>query len=37
MRGNLKKIITFGSKRFIRYSKQVRYLGCPLLESFTAL
>ena len=29
--GNLKKIVTFGTKRF------VRYLGCPLLGDFTVL
>ena len=33
--GNLKKIVTFGTKRFVRYSWHVRYLECPLLEGFT--
>ena len=29
--GNFKKIVTFGTKRFVRYSWHVRCLGCPLL------
>ena len=33
--GNLAKIVTFGTKHFVRYSRHVRYLGCPLLEGFT--
>ena len=33
--GNLKKIDKFGTKRFVRYSWHVRYLGCPLLGGFT--
>ena len=33
--GSLTKIVTFGTKRFVRYSKPVRYLGCPLLGGFT--
>ena len=33
--GNLKKIVTFGTKRFVRYSKHVRCLGCLLLGGFT--
>ena len=33
--GNLKKISHFGTKRIIRYSRHVRYLGCPLLGGFT--
>ena len=33
--GNLKKIVTFGTKRFAPYSWHVRYLGCPLLGGFT--
>ena len=33
--GNLKKIVTFGTERFVRYSWHVRYLGCPLLGGFT--
>ena len=32
---NLKKIVTFGNKCFVSYSWHVRYLGCPLLRSFT--
>ena len=28
--GNLKKIVTFGTKRFVRYSWHVCYLGYPL-------
>ena len=35
--GNSKKIVTFGTKRFVRYSMHVRYLGCPLLGGFTVL
>ena len=31
----LKKIVTFGTKRFVRYSWYVRYSGCPLLRGFT--
>ena len=34
LRGNLTKIVTFGTKRFVRYSRHVRYLGCPLLGGF---
>ena len=34
--GNLKKIVTFRTQCFVRYSWHVRYLGCPLLQSFTA-
>ena len=34
LRGNLAKI-TFGTKRFVRYPINVRYLGCPLLGGFT--
>ena len=33
--GNLKKIVLFGTKCFIRYSWHVRYLGCQLLGGFT--
>ena len=33
--GNLKKILTFVTKYFVRYSWHVRYLGCPLLGDFT--
>ena len=35
MGGNFKKIVTFGTQRFVRYSSYVRYLGCPLLGGFT--
>ena len=34
---NFKKIITFGTKRFVRYLRYVRYLGCPLLGVFTTI
>ena len=33
--GNLKKIVTFGTKCFVRYSWHVGYLECPLLGGFT--
>ena len=33
--GNLKKIVTFGAKHFVRYSRHACYLGCPLLGCFT--
>ena len=33
--GNLKKIVTFRTKCFVRYSWHVRYLGCPPLGDFT--
>ena len=29
---NFRKIVTFGTKRFVCYSWYVRYLGCPLWE-----
>ena len=29
--GNLTKIVTFGTKRFVCYPMYVCYLGCPLL------
>ena len=32
---NLKKIATFGTKLFVRCSRHVHYLGCPLLRGFT--
>ena len=35
--GNFKKIVTFGTKLFVRYSWHVRFLGCPLLGNFTVL
>ena len=37
MGGNLKKIVTFGTKCFFRYSWHVCYLGCPLLRGFTVV
>ena len=37
LRGILKKIVTFGTKRFVRYSWHVCYLGYPLLEGFTVI
>ena len=33
--GKLKKIVTFGTKRFVRCSWYVPYFGYPLLEGFT--
>ena len=33
--GNLKNIVTFGTKNFARYSRHVRYFGCPLLGGST--
>ena len=33
--GNLKKIVTFGTKIFVLFSRHVRYLGYPLLGGFT--
>ena len=33
--GNLKKIVTFVTQHFVRYSWYVRYLGCLLLGDFT--
>ena len=33
--GSLTKIVTFGTKPFVHYSRHVRYLGCPLLGGFT--
>ena len=35
--GNLKKIVTFGTKCFVLSSRHIRYLGCPLLRDFTVL
>ena len=35
--GSLTKIVTFGTKHFVRYSRHVRYLGCPLLGGFIVL
>ena len=35
LRGSLRNIVTFGTKHFVRYSRHVRYLGCPLLGGFT--
>ena len=31
----LTKIVTFRTKHFVRYSRHVRYMGCPLLGGFT--
>ena len=36
-RGSLTKIVTFGTKYFVRYSRHARYLGCPLLRGFTVV
>ena len=33
--GNLTKIVTFGTKQFVRYSRHVSYWRCPLLGGFT--
>ena len=33
--GSLKKIVTFRTKHFVRYSRHVRYMGCTLLGGFT--
>ena len=33
--GNLRKIVTFETKFFVRYLRHVRYLGCTLLGGFT--
>ena len=35
--GHLKKIVTFGTERFVRCSWHVRYLGSPLLGDFTVV
>ena len=35
--GSLTKIVTLGTKHFVRYSRRARYLGCPLLGGFTVL
>ena len=32
--GSLTKIVTFRTKHFVRYSKHIRYLGCPLIWRF---
>ena len=37
MGGNLTKIVTFGLKHFVRYSRHFRYLGCLLLGGFTVV
>ena len=37
LRGSLTKIVTFGAKLCVRYSRHVRYLGCPLLGGFTVI
>ena len=33
--GSVTKIVTFRTKHFVRYSRHVRYLRCPLLGGFT--
>ena len=33
--GSLTKNVTFGTKHFVRYSRYVRCLRCPLLGGFT--
>ena len=33
--GSLTKIVIFGTKHFLHYSKHVLCLGCPLLGGFT--
>ena len=33
--GSLTKIVIFGTKHFVHYSRHDCYLGCPLLGSFT--
>ena len=35
--GTLTKMITFGTRHFVRYSRLVRYLGCSLFGGFTVL
>ena len=35
--GNLTKIVTFGTKHFVRYSRYVCCLGCLLLGGFTVV
>ena len=35
LRGSLAKIVTFGTKHFVCYSRHVRYLGNPSLGGFT--
>ena len=35
LEGNLKKIVPFGTKHFVHYSRHVGYLECPLFEGFT--
>ena len=35
LRGSLTKIVTFGTKHFVCYSRHARCLGCPLLGGFT--
>ena len=37
MGGNLKKIVTFGTKCFFHYSSRVYYSGYPLLGGFTVV
>ena len=35
--GSLTKIVTFGTKHFVCYSRHARCLGCPLLRGFTVV
>ena len=35
--GTLTKIVTFGTKHFVCYSRLVHYLGCPLLGGFAVI
>ena len=35
LRGNFKKVVTFGTKRFVHYSRHARIFGCPLLGGIT--
>ena len=37
MGGNLKKNVTFGTKRFVRYSWHVHYLWYPLIRGVTVV
>ena len=37
MGGSLTKIVTFGPKHFVRYSRHFRYLGRLLFGGFTAV
>ena len=37
MGGSLTKIVIFGPKHFVRYSRHFRYLGCLLFGGFTVV